>query len=149
MEEQERLLHEALQAEYKELSSGFRVASTIRLGILTFVAGLVGWMADFIFQVYSAEYTPLRAVIPLTGLIATLLIMPLEARMVRVYDLLLARGVDIEKALHIVDGTYQRLDELSRGPRLRVVTIAALILSLGLFGTMLVIEMNLLLDKGE
>lgn len=148
MGEQEQSLREALLIEYGELSSGFRFVSTVRLGILGAIPGLVGWMANFIFHVYSMEYTPLRAAIPLSGLIGVTLIIPLEIRMVRMYDLLLARGVDVEKILGITDGTYQRIDDLSYGARLRQVTNIALVLLTILFGVMFLIETLFLLKKG-
>lgn len=68
--------------------------------------------------------------------------------MVRMYDLLLTRGVDLEKTLGIVDGTYQRIDDLAYGARLRVVTNIALVLLFALFGIMFVIEILFFLEKG-
>ena len=148
MGEQEQSSREALLTEYRELSSGFRLVSTIRLGILGAIPGLVGWMANFIFQVYSRDYTPLRTAIPLSGLIGVMLIVPLETRMVRMYDLLLTRGVDLEKTLGIADGTYQRIDDLAYGARLRMVTNIALVLLFALFGIMFVMEILFFLEKG-
>jgi len=135
MEESEKLL-----VEYKELSSGFRFISTIRLGVLTFIAGFVGWMANFLFQVYKEKYTPLRVVIPLSGLVGVFLIAYLEVRVVRLYDLLLKRGVDVEGILGITSGTYQRIYDLTAGPRLRRVTETAIALLIVLFVVMVVIE---------
>ena len=112
---------EDLRNEYRELSFHFRLVSAFRLGTLSFFAGFVGWMANFIWVVYRDADSVLRALIPLSAFIGSLILSYVDRRLLRLYDAILERGVELENILDVRTGVYRRLINLQQGPRLRKV----------------------------
>lgn len=111
---------EDLRAEYKEVGSNLRFLNGSRLGLITMVGTLVTILVGRwwdLLQLQVIGNTPssgtivwwAQVTLPVSGLILVAIVYLIERRTLRLYDGVLQRGIELEDALKIENGTYQRI----------------------------------------
>lgn len=124
---------ENFRYEYREVSSYIRLIASFRIGLLSVSPVLLGALIRFMWEVAQRESgLLLRVSLPPAGVIAVIALFLLERRLTELYDLLTARGADLETILDIHDGVYQRIIRLVSSLLLRFISQVLLTLAGGL-----------------
>ena len=140
---------EDVRNEYREAAGNVRYMGGLRLAILSFFAVFVAAMLKFIWDAYRIPAIPslrVRGAIPFVGLIGTALMYLVDRRVVRLYDIVIDRAIELEEVLDIPDGAYSRLRRaiepvyLLRIFTLRVVSVMMYIFIITVFTAMFIVE---------
>mgnify|MGYP001620191928 FL=1 len=123
-----------LRNEYRELSYNMRLMITLRVGAVSVLPVFLGGLVSFMWTVGQQEGGLIfRVVLPFSGFIGTLAVGVIERRLTGVYDLFLARGIDLEAMLDINDGMYNRLSRFVPLVALRKISITLIVIIAFLF----------------
>ena len=138
---------EDLRNEYREVSFNLRFLTSMRIGLLAFFVTFIGTVATFAWNAYkndvgNAEVTAsLKMVIPAVGLLGVAVFYFVEKRLLRLYDGVLGRALELENIFEIKNGMYRQVLE---SPSVKVLGIEATLRNITAF-VFVVVMLSLLI----